>query len=158
MIKIIFKKSFIFILFTISSLIYAEDSVKLKNIPPTSSENEVFNENIPAQISEANAEFIYKFLLAEIATQRGELNSAGHIYLDLAKLTKNIPLAERATRIAGSAKNGRLAMDSAEVWRKLDKTSIEPQRILAELFITSGNLTKARPLIKKLLKQEEKTI
>jgi len=157
MIKIIFKKSFIFILFTISSLIYAEDSVKLKNIPPTSSENEVFNENIPAQISEANAEFIYKFLLAEIATQRGELNSAGHIYLDLAKLTKNIPLAERATRIAGSAKNGRLAMDSAEVWRKLDKTSIEPQRILAELFITSGNLTKARPLIKKLLKQEEKT-
>ena len=62
MIKIIFKKSFIFILFTISSLIYAEDSVKLKNIPPTSSENEVFNENIPAQISEANAEFIYKFL------------------------------------------------------------------------------------------------
>ena len=157
MIKITFKKSFIFILFTISSLIYAEDSVKLKNIPPTSSENEVFNENIPAQISEANAEFIYKFLLAEIATQRGELNSAGHIYLDLAKLTKNIPLAERATRIAGSAKNGRLAMDSAEVWRKLDKTSIEPQRILAELFITSGNLTKARPLIKKLLKQEEKT-
>ncbi len=157
MIKIIFKKSFIFILFTISSLIYAEDSVKLKNIPLTSSENEVFNENIPAQISEANAEFIYKFLLAEIATQRGELNSAGHIYLDLAKLTKNIPLAERATRIAGSAKNGRLTMDSAEVWRKLDKTSIEPQRILAELFITSGNLTKARPLIKKLLKQEEKT-
>jgi len=157
MIKITYKKSFIFILFTISSLIYAEDSVKLKNIPPTSSENEVFNENTPAQITETNAEFVYKFLLAEIATQRGDLNTAGHIYFDLAKLTKSIPLAERATRIAGSARNGRLAMDSANIWQKLDKTSIEPKRILAELFITSGNLAKARPLVKTLLEKEEKT-
>ena len=157
MIKITYKKSFIFILFTISSLIYAEDSVKLKNIPPTSSENEVFNENTPAQITETNAEFVYKFLLAEIATQRGDLNTAGHIYLDLAKLTKSIPLAERATRIAGSARNGRLAMDSANIWQKLDKISIEPKRILAELFITSGNLAKARPLVKTLLEKEGKT-
>ena len=157
MIKITYKKSFIFILFTISSLIYAEDSVKLKNIPPISSENEVFNENTPAQITETNAEFIYKFLLAEIATQRGDLNTAGHIYFDLAKLTKSIPLAERATRIAGSARNGRLAMDSANIWQKLDKISIEPKRILAELFITSGNLAKARPLVKTLLEKEGKT-
>ena len=91
-------------------------------------ENEIFNENLPAKISTATTEFIYKFLLAEVAAQRGDLNSAGHIYLDLAKLTKNIPLAERATRIAGSARNGRLAMDSANVWQKLDKVSIEPKK------------------------------
>ncbi len=151
--KITIKNFFVFILFTFSAFVHAEVRGKLDN----EIGNEVFNENLPAQISITNPEFIYKFLLAEIATQRGELNSAGHIYLDLAKLTKNIPLAERATRIAGSARNGRLAMDSAEVWRKLDKTSIEPQRILAELFITSGNLAKARPLIKKLLAKEDKT-
>jgi tetratricopeptide (TPR) repeat protein len=151
MLKIIINNFFLFILLTFSGLIYAED---VKN---PEKEKKVFDENLPAQISETNAEFIYKFLLAEIATQRGELNSAGHIYLDLAKLTKSIPLAERATRIAGSARNGRLAMDSANVWRKLDKVSIEPQRILAELFISTGNLAKARPLVKKLLVQEEKT-
>jgi len=142
------KKIIILILFGINFSVYAED----KN-----EKNEIFDENLPAAISSANAEFVYKFLLAEIATQRGDLNSAGHIYLDLAKLTKSIPLAERATRIAGSARNGRLAMDSANVWQKLDKVSIEPQRILAELFITSGNLAKARPLIKTLLKKEDKT-
>ena len=142
------KKIIILILFGINFSVYAED----KN-----EKNEVFDENLPAAISSANAEFVYKFLLAEIATQRGDLNSAGHIYLDLAKLTKSIPLAERATRIAGSARNGRLAMDSANVWQKLDKVSIEPKRILAELFITSGNLAKARPLIKTLLKKEDKT-
>ena len=151
MVKIASKKFFILILFSITSLVCAEDKIKLNN------ENEIFNENLPAKISTATTEFIYKFLLAEIASQRGDLNSAGHIYLDLAKLTKSIPLAERATRIAGSARNGRLAMDSANVWQKLDKTSTEPRRILAELFITSGNLAKARPLVKKLLEQEEKT-
>ncbi len=148
MIKIIIKNCFISLLFIYSSFTYAEDIVK---------SDEIFNENLPAKITETNAEFVYKFLLAEISTQRGDLNQAGHLYLDLAKLTKSISLAERATRIAGSARNGRLAMDSANIWQKLDKLSIEPKRILAELFITSGNLAKARPLIKKLLIQEEKT-
>tara|TARA_B100000787_G_scaffold47889_1_gene34354 strand:- start:1299 stop:3044 length:1746 start_codon:yes stop_codon:yes gene_type:complete len=157
MIKLLLKYCFIFILCSTSTIVSAEDKIKPGDNSSQTDKSEVFNENMPAQISEANAEFVYKFLLAEIAAQRGELNSAGHIYLDLAKLTKNTPLAERATRIAGSARNGRLAMDSAEVWRKLDKVSIEPQRILAELFITSGNLGKARPLIKKLLELEEKT-
>jgi len=156
MIKNTVKKIFISILFSInilsfSTVSYANDTVKLNK------ENAPFNENDPAQITETNAEFVYKFLLAEIAAQRGDLNTAGHIYFDLAKLTKSIPLAERATRIAGSARNARLAMDSANIWQKLDKGSIEPKRILAELFITSGNLAKARPLVKTLLEKEEKT-
>jgi len=158
MVNIINKIFFIFLLFSISNLIYADNTVKkINKINKIHEENEEFDENLPPQITETTPEFIYKFLLAEIATQRGELNSAGHIYLDLAKLTKSIPLAERATRIAGSARNGRLAMDSAKIWRKLDKTSIEPQRIIAELFISTGNLAKARPLVRKLLKQEKKT-
>jgi len=120
-------------------------------------ESEIFDENKPAFIKNANAEFVYKFLLAEIASQRGDFNAAGHLYLDLAKLTKNTSLAQRATDVAGRARNGRLAMDSANVWRKLDKNSIAAEQVLAELFIASGNLTKAKPLIEKLLKNEEKT-
>ena len=118
-------------------------------------ENDSFNINEPAKIKEANAEFVYKFLLAEIAAQRGDLTSAGHLYYDLAKLTKNIPLAQRATNIAGYARNGRLALDSAELWRQLDVDSMEAKQILAELFISSGNLAKARPIIEKLLKKEK---
>ena len=114
-----------------------------------------FDISQPAKIQEANAEFVYKFLLAEIAAQRGDLNSAGHLYYDLAKLTKNIPLAQRATNIAGYARNGRLALDSAELWRQLDDSSLEAKQILAELFISSGNLAKARPLIEKLLELEK---
>ena len=114
-----------------------------------------FDINKPAKIQKANAEFVYKFLLAEIAAQRGDLTSAGHLYFDLARLTKNIPLAQRATNIAGYARNGRLALDSAELWRQLDNESLEAKQILAELFISSGNLAKARPIIEELLKQEK---
>jgi hypothetical protein len=111
-----------------------------------------FNPNLPPKITEANAEFVYKFLLAEIAAQRGDFNSAGHIYLDLAKQTHSISLAERATRIAGSSRNGRVALDSAKVWNSLDPKSIQAQQILAELYITSGNLLPSPiRIVKKLV-------
>ena len=118
-------------------------------------EDEKFDVTLPAKIQHTTPEFVYKFLLAEIAAQRGDLNSAGHIYLDLAKLTKDLTIARRATDIAGFARNGRLAMDSAQVWSELDQNSIEAKQILAELLIASGNLAKAKPLIEELLQKEQ---
>ncbi len=118
-------------------------------------EVEAFNPNLPAQISEANAEFVYKFLLAEIALQRNDPNAAGHLYLDLAKLTKNSFLAQNAAQLGGMVRNGRLALDAADVWSKLDPTSADAQKVLAEMYIASGNLAKARPIVKKILESEE---
>jgi tetratricopeptide (TPR) repeat protein len=118
-------------------------------------EAETFNPNLPAQISEANAEFVYKFLLAEIALQRNDPNAAGHLYLDLAKLTKNSFLAQNAAQLGGMVRNGRLALDAADVWSKLDPTSADAQKVLAEMYIASGNLAKARPIVKKILESEE---
>ena len=116
---------------------------------------DIFDASSPPKIVIANPEFIYKFLLAEIAAQRGELNTAGHLYLDIAKLTKSIPLAERATRISGSSRNGRLALDAAKVWSKLQPESLQVKQILAELYISSGNLTKATPIVTELLEQDK---
>jgi len=118
-------------------------------------EVETFNPNLPAQISEANAEFVYKFLLAEIALQRNDPNAAGHLYLDLAKLTKNSFLAQNAAQLGGMVRNGRLALDAADVWSKLDPTSADAQKVLAEMYIASGNLAKARPIVKKILESDE---
>jgi tetratricopeptide (TPR) repeat protein len=118
-------------------------------------EVETFNTNLPAQISEANAEFVYKFLLAEIALQRNDPNAAGHLYLDLAKLTKNSFLAQNAAQLGSMVRNGRLALDAANIWSKLDPKSADAQKILAEMYIASGNLAKARPIVKKILESEE---
>jgi tetratricopeptide (TPR) repeat protein len=140
--KIIYKK--LLLLFLTAPLFsFAEDV----------SEN--FNPDLPAQIQEVNAEFVYKYLLAEIALQRNDVNAAGHLFLDLAKLTKDTSLAQSAARIGSMVRNGRLALDAADVWSKLDPDSEDAQKVLAEMYIASGNLAKARPLVKKLLESEQ---
>ena len=62
------KSVFIFFTFTLlSSLsLFAEE------------QDQPFDANLPAVINEANAEFVYKFLLAEIAIQRNDPNAGGH--------------------------------------------------------------------------------
>ncbi len=116
---------------------------------------EEFNPDLPAQITEANAEFVYKFLLAELAIQRNDINSAGHLYLDLAKLTKNTGFAQSAAQLGGMVRNGRLALDAADVWSKLDPKSRDAKKVLAEMYIASGNLSKAKPLVKEILESED---
>lgn len=116
---------------------------------------EEFNPNLPAQITEANAEFVYKFLLAELAIQRNDINSAGHLYLDLAKLTKNTGFAQSAAQLGGMVRNGRLALDAADIWSKLDPESKDAKKVLAEMYIASGNLSKAKPLVKEILESED---
>ena len=116
---------------------------------------EEFNPDLPAQISEANAEFVYKFLLAEFAIQRNDINSAGHLYLDLAKLTKNTGFAQSAAQLGGMVRNGRLALDAANIWSKLDPKSRDAKKVLAEMYIASGNLSKAKPLVKEILENED---
>ncbi|AKO64734.1 hypothetical protein VI34_05335 [Methylophilales bacterium MBRSG12] len=116
---------------------------------------EKFNPDLPAQITEANAEFVYKFLLAELAIQRNDINSAGHLYLDLAKLTKNTGFAQSAAQLGGMVRNGRLALDAADIWSKLDPESKDAIKVLAEMYIASGNLSKAKPLVKKILESED---
>lgn len=139
------KSVFIFFTFTLlSSLsLFAEE------------QDQPFDANLPAVINEANAEFVYKFLLAEIAIQRNDLNAGGHLYLDLAKLTKNEQLAQNAARLGSMVRNGRLALDAADVWSKLDPKSPDAQRVLAEMYIASGNLAKARPIVKRILESDE---
>ena len=68
------------------------------------------------EITTANAEFVYKYLLGEIAGQRGDLTLASQLFLDLAKQTRDPRLAERAARSAAYARQQRLALDAAVLW------------------------------------------
>ena len=129
--------------FLIPSFLFAEEQL------------DEFDPNLPAQIDEANAEFVYKFLLAELAIQRNDINAAGHLYLDLAKLTKSTSFAQSAAQLGGMVRNGRLALDAAGIWNKLDPDSADAKKVLAEMYIASGNLSKAKPLVKEIIENEE---
>jgi tetratricopeptide (TPR) repeat protein len=106
-------------------------------------------------ITSANAEFVYKYLLGEIAGQRGEVTLASQLFLDLAQKTRDPRLAERAARTAAYANQPGIALQASTLWAELDPSSLEAQQASSQLLIASGNLKQAKPHIQKLLAKEE---
>ena len=106
---------------------------------------------ITPTITSANAEFVYKYLLGEIAGQRGEVTLASQLFLDLAKQTRDPRLAERAARAAAYANQPSVALQAATLWAELDPNSLEAQQASSQLLVASGNLNQAKPHIQKLL-------
>jgi tetratricopeptide (TPR) repeat protein len=106
------------------------------------------------KITEANAEFVYKYLLGEIAGQRGELLLASQLFLDLAQQTRDARLAERSAKAAAFANQPAIALRASTLWSELDPDSVEAQKAASQLLIASGDLDKAKPQLQKLLANE----
>jgi tetratricopeptide (TPR) repeat protein len=110
---------------------------------------------VTPKITTANAEFVYKYLLGEIAGQRGEVTLASQLFLDLAKQTRDARLAERAARVAAYANQPSIALQASTLWTELDPNSTEAQQAASQLLVASGNLKQAKPQIEKLLAKED---
>lgn len=115
---------------------------------------ETSNNNKPT-ITTANPEFVYKYLLGEIAGQRGDLPLASQLFLDLAKKTRDSRLAERAAKVAAYARHQQLALDATILWAELDPSSLEAQQASSQMLISTGNIQSALPHIKSLLAKED---
>ncbi len=98
-----------------------------------------------------NQDLLFKFLLAEIAGQRGNLQLSAQGYLEMAKTTRDPRLAKRATEIAAYGRLQSLALDSARLWAELDKQDVHARQALAALLVNSDKLTEAKPYLKSLL-------
>ncbi len=110
--------------------------------------------SVKPSITEANSEFVYKYLLGEIAGQRGDLSLASQLFIDLAKKTRDPRLAERATEAAAYGRHQRLALDAATLWAELDPNSLKAQQAASQMMISTGNMKSAVPHIKELLSKE----
>lgn len=106
-------------------------------------------------INTATPEFVYKYLLGEVAGQRGDVVLASQLFLDLAKQTRDARLAERAARSAAFANQPGIALQAATLWAELDPNSVEAQQASSQMLIASGNLKQAKPHIEKLLAKED---
>ena len=113
------------------------------------------NASVKPSITTANPEFVYKYLLGEIAGQRGDVVLASQLFLDLAKQTRDARLAERAARTAAYARQPGLALQASKLWAELDPSSVEAQQASSQLLVASGNLKEAKPHIKQLLAKED---
>lgn len=107
------------------------------------------------QSVEASPDFIYKYLAAEIAGQRGDLNASGAIFYELARSQRDPRLAERAAKVAAYGNIPGLAAPAITLWAELDPTSNEAQQAVTEMLIATGRLSETEPYIAKLLAKEE---
>ena len=112
-------------------------------------------ESVPAVGNALSSEFVYKYLTGEIAGQRGELNLASKLFLDLAKSTQDARLAERAAKAAVYGNNAPVALEAAHLWTDIDPESVEAQQAITQMLVSIGRLDEAKPHLEKLLARDE---
>ncbi|HLD09815.1 MAG TPA: tetratricopeptide repeat protein, partial [Methylophilaceae bacterium] len=105
--------------------------------------------------TELTSDFVFKYLVGEIAGQRGDLGLASNLFLNLAKSSRDPRLAERAAKVAVYGNNAKTAVQAANLWAELDPASVEAQQATTEMLLSTGNLADAKPHLKKLLVKEE---
>lgn len=94
---------------------------------------------------------LYKFLLAEIALQRGKPNVAASTYLELAKTTKDLRIIQRATEVALRARNPELAIQATTLWLEQEPESPQARQILTSVLVSTGKIDDARQQLQKIL-------
>ena len=99
-------------------------------------------------------DILFKFLVAEVAGQRGALAIAHTAYLDLARQTRDPRIARRAAEIALYARDSAGALEAARLWAAGEPGSDSAQQTLAALLLSEGKLNEAEPILQALLKDD----
>src|SRR5512143_1671315 len=99
-------------------------------------------------------DILFKFLVAEVAGQRGEIGLAESTYLDLARQTRDPRIARRAAEVSMFARNEAGALEAARLWAAAEPGSGRARQTLAVLLLNAGKFDEAEPLLRALLKQD----
>jgi len=100
-------------------------------------------------------DLLYKIMIAEIAGQRGYLDISVQNYLELARMTRDPVIVERATRIAVYARNEAAAAEAAKLWVELDPKSPDAHQVLAVMALRAGNIDETLEHLQDILKYSE---
>ncbi len=99
-------------------------------------------------------DILFKFLVAEVAGQRGAIGIAQSTYLDLARQTRDPRIARRAAEISLFARNQAGALEATRLWAGAEPDSDRAQQTLAALLLNEGKLDEAEPILRELVKQD----
>ena len=90
-----------------------------------------------------DGDVLYRLLVGELASHRGDLQLALRNYLDVAEETRDARVAARATKLAVFAHSEELALKAARLWSEVDSSSVEARQVLASLLIRAGDIDAA---------------
>ncbi len=98
-------------------------------------------------------EFIFKYLSAEIADQRGNWQAAYVTMLGIAQQTRDPRVARRAAEIALKAKQSDEALAAIRLWRDVAPNSEEAAQYYMSFALLSDNLEEVQPLLAQRLQE-----
>jgi len=104
---------------------------------------------------ELTEQMLYEFLLAEIATQRGNAAVAAQAYADLAQRSRDPRIARRATEVGIYARMPETALGAARIWLESEPESAEALRTVTSLLLSLNRLDDAAPYLQRVLAASE---
>ncbi len=107
----------------------------------------------PQVPGELNADSLYDLLSAELAGKRGQFDLALESYLRQAEATRDVAVAERATRIAQFLRDPDQVLQASQLWSQNDPDALEPLHIQANILLHEGQFEAAAPLLEQVLEQ-----
>ena len=99
-------------------------------------------------------DILFKFLVAEVAGQRGAIPVAQSTYLDLARQTRDPRIARRAAEVSLFARDQAGALEAARLWAATEEGSERARQMLSVLLLNEGKVAEAEPILRTLLKED----
>jgi tetratricopeptide (TPR) repeat protein len=85
-------------------------------------------------------QWLYQFLIAEIAAQRGQYSLSAGAYVDLAKATRHPRIARRAAEVSLHTRQFDLALDAARLWNDLEPNDPAARQMLSNLYVATNRI------------------
>lgn len=97
---------------------------------------------------------LYQFLLGEMAAGRGQYSLAASALTDLARSTRDVRIARRATEIAFFGRQPTQALEAARLWLELEPDSDQAKQTLWTLLAATGQVDELSSALAEALKTE----
>lgn len=104
----------------------------------------------------ASGEYLFQYLMSEIAGQRGSSAVAFSGLFDLAKRTRDPRVARRAVELAFQSRQFDQALESATLWAELEPESPLARQALSVIAANQGNLDTATKTFTRMLAEPGK--
>ena len=99
-------------------------------------------------------DILFKFLVAEVAGQRGAIGVAQSAYMDLARQTRDPRIARRAAEVSVFARDQAGALEATRLWAAGEQDSERAQQTLAALLLNENKIDEAEPILRTLFKED----
>jgi tetratricopeptide (TPR) repeat protein len=96
------------------------------------------DDRLPKQ--DLTGQILYQFLLAEIASQRGQYQLAAGALLDLANTTRDPRIARRAAELAFHSRQYEIALDAVRLWLSLEPEAQSARQMQSTLLLSGGRI------------------